>query len=157
MKIISWNVNGLRAVLKKGALAFIDTERPDIFCIQEAKLQAGQIDPILPAYPHQYWSYALKKGYSGTAVFSKEKPLGDRYSMGDSKFDGEGRITALEYPSFHLVNVYTPNAQRELRRLGYRVEWDRAFLRFLKDPRPFGFSTLMDGRSLSISSPKTER
>ena len=142
MKIISWNVNGLRAVLKKDALKFIDTETPDILCIQETKLQAGQIDTILPRYPHQYWNYALKKGYSGTAVFSKEKPLDALYGMGNPKYDGEGRIITLEYPAFFLVNVYTPNTQRELARLDFRMKWDRAFLRYLgnlKEAKPVVF------------------
>ena len=160
MKIICWNVNGLRAVLKKDALKFIDTERPDIFCIQETKLQAGQIDPILHGYPHQYWNYALKKGYSGTAVFSKEKPLGALSGMGKPKFDGEGRIITLEYPAFFLVNVYTPNAQRELARLDFRMKWDRAFLMFLKGlekakPVVFCGDLNVAHKEIDLARPKT--
>ena len=132
MKIISWNVNGLRAVIRKDALDFIDNEKPDIFCIQEIKLQSDQIDAVLTRYPHQYWNYAVKKGYAGTAIFSKEKPMGDRYGMGIRKYDQEGRVITLEYPLFFLVNVYTPNAQHELARLDYRMRWDRAFLRYIK-------------------------
>lgn len=133
MYILSWNVNGLRAVMKKDGLGFIDAESPDILCLQEIKLQEGQIDPILPRYPHQLWNYARRKGYSGTAVFSKTEPLAARMGMNDPDLDGEGRLITLEYPSFHLVNVYTPNAQRELARLDHRVRWDAAFLDFLGD------------------------
>ena len=133
MYLISWNVNGLRAVLKRDGLAFVHTERPDILCLQEIKLQDGQIDPILPEYPHQHWNYARRKGYSGTAVFSKVEPEGIRYGLGDPSLDGEGRVISLEYPAFFLVNVYTPNAQRELARLEHRTRWDAAFLRHLRE------------------------
>ena len=131
MKIISWNVNGLRAVLKKDSLKFIDRQKPEIFCIQETKLQQNQIEQILPNFRHQYWNYASKPGYSGTAVFAKKKPLGVSYGMGIKRHFGEGRIITLEYSGFFLVNVYTPNARRELTRLDYRVQWDGAFRRFL--------------------------
>jgi len=132
MKLISWNVNGLRAVLKKDTLGFLKKERPQVLCLQETKLQPDQIEPILPEYPHQYWSYAEKKGYAGTAVFSKLKPLAVRCAMGIAEHDREGRLIALEFPAFTLVNVYTPNAQRDLTRLEYRMRWDEDFLSFLK-------------------------
>jgi exodeoxyribonuclease-3 len=130
-KLISWNVNGLRAALKKDAFGFLDAESPDIFCIQETKLQEGQIEPILQHYPHQAWNYAVKKGYSGTAVFSKQKPLSVALGMGVEEHDQEGRLITLELPEFYLVNAYTPNAQRGLARLEYRMRWDRDFLTYV--------------------------
>jgi exodeoxyribonuclease-3 len=130
-KLISWNVNGLRAALKKDAFAFLDAENPDILCLQETKLQEGQIEPILDQYPNQYWNYAVKKGYSGTAVFSRHEPLSVSRGMGSEEHDQEGRLLTLEFPHFYLVNVYTPNAQRGLARLDYRMRWDRDFRSYL--------------------------
>ncbi len=132
MKIISWNVNGLRALIRKDALRAVIAEDPDIFCIQETKASPEQIDPILSQYPWQYWNSARKKGYSGTVVFSKFEPLSVEYGMGINEHDQEGRIITLEFPDYFLVNVYTPNAQRELVRLEYRMKWDEDFLKYLK-------------------------
>ena len=123
MKLISWNVNGLRACVKKGFLDYFHEQNADIFCVQETKLQNGQIELNLTGY-HQYWNYALKKGYSGTAVFTKEKPLSVRYGVGDLEMEDEGRILTLEFPRFFLVNVYAPNAQRDLARLPFRMDWE---------------------------------
>ena len=133
MKLISWNVNGLRAVLKKGGLDFLDREKPDIICIQETRARLEQIEPILSQYPHQFWNSAVKPGYAGTTVFSRPKPLSIRYDMEIKEYDQEGRLITLEYPSYYLVNVYTPNAKRDLSRLEYRMSWDRAFLNFLNN------------------------
>ena len=132
LKTLSWNVNGLRAVLRKGALAFLEQESPDIFCIQETKMQEGQADPLLQQYPYQYWNSAEKKGYSGTAIFSKFEPLSIRSGMGIPRHDREGRVLTLEYPKYYLINVYTPNAQRGLLRLPYRQKWDGDFRRFVR-------------------------
>lgn len=126
MRFISWNVNGLRAVMKKG---FEDSFREldaDFFCVQETKLQEGQISLDFPGY-HQYWCYAEKKGYSGTAIFAKQEALSVSYNLGIPEHDTEGRVITLEYPEFYLVCVYTPNAQNELKRLDYRMSWDDAF------------------------------
>ncbi len=131
MKLVSWNVNGLRAVMSKGFMDIFHEFDADIFCLQETKLQAGQIEMDLPGY-HQFWNYAEKKGYSGTAIFSKEKPLSVRYGIGAEEHDREGRVIALEMEKFWFVTVYTPNAQRELTRLDYRMQWEDAFLAYLK-------------------------
>ena len=130
-KLISWNVNGLRACMGKGFAEFVAAEDADIFCIQESKLQEGQIDLDLPGY-HQYWNYAEKKGYSGTAIFSKEEPLSVSYGINIEKHDHEGRVITLEFDQFYMVTVYTPNSQDELRRLDYRMEWEDDFLAYLK-------------------------
>lgn len=132
MKLISWNVNGLRACLNKGFLDFFWEIDADIFCIQETKLQEGQVQLELPGY-EQYWNYAEKKGYSGTAVFTKPKPLNVRFGLGKEEHDREGRVITLEYDSFFLTNVYTPNAQRGLARLDYRLVWDDAFRSFVQE------------------------
>lgn len=132
MKIISWNVNGIRAVLKKGFLDFVKKENPDILCIQETKAHPDQVDSMLKNYPHHFWNSASKKGYSGTAIFSKLKPLSVTYDMGLEKHDDEGRIITLELPDFYLITVYTPNSQRVLARLKYRQNWDKDFLKYLK-------------------------
>lgn len=131
MKLISWNVNGLRACVGKGFMDFFSAQDADIFALQETKLQQGQIDLALEGY-HQYWNYADKKGYSGTAVFSKRKPERVFYGMdmGD-RFEGEGRVITLEFEEFFFVTVYTPNARRELERLDYRCEWEDAFREYL--------------------------
>lgn len=131
MKFISWNVNGLRACVGKGFIEFLRAEDADIFCIQETKLQEGQIDLELEGY-HQYWNYAEKKGYSGTAVFTKEEPLSVSYGMGVEEHDHEGRVITLEYPDYYYITVYTPNSQRELTRLDYRMKWEEDFLSYLR-------------------------
>ena len=125
MKLISWNVNGLRACVRKGFIDYFNDVNADIFCVQETKLQAGQIELDLPGY-EQYWNYAEKKGYSGTAVFTKEIPLSVSYGVGEETSEAEGRILTLEYDTFYLVNIYTPNAKRDLSRLDYRMEWEDA-------------------------------
>lgn len=132
MKLISWNVNGLRACLNKGFLEYFYKVDADIFCIQETKLQEGQVKLNLEGY-YQYWNYAEKKGYSGTAVFTKIKPISVRYGMGIEEHDKEGRIITLEYDDFYLINVYTPNSQRELARLDYRMKWEDDFRAYLKN------------------------
>ena len=130
-KFISWNVNGLRACVGKGTFyEFLQKEDPDALCLQETKLQEGQIEMDLPGY-HQYWNYAEKKGYSGTAVFVKEEPLSVSYGLGIPEHDHEGRVLTLEYPGFYLVNCYTPNSQDGLKRLDYRMEWEDAFRAYL--------------------------
>lgn len=131
MKLVSWNVNGLRACIRKGFLDYFNQVDADIFCVQETKIQEGQIDLELEGY-YQFWNYAIKKGYSGTAVFSKHKPLAVKYGVGDSEPEEEGRIITLEYDQFYLVNVYTPNAQRDLARLSYRLDWEERMLLYLK-------------------------
>lgn len=130
MKFVSWNVNGLRACVKKGFLDFFHEIDADFFCIQETKLQEGQIDLDLEGY-EQYWNYAEKKGYSGTAIFTKHTPLSVTYGIGEEEHDQEGRTITLEYESFYLVTVYTPNSQRELARLDYRMTWEEVFRSYL--------------------------
>lgn len=130
-KMISWNVNGLRACVGKGFLEFMKEQDADIFCVQETKLQEGQIDLDLPDY-HQYWNYAEKKGYSGTAIFTKEKPLSVAYGIGIEEHDHEGRVITLEYADYYFITVYTPNSKDGLARLPYRMEWEADFLAYLK-------------------------
>jgi exodeoxyribonuclease-3 len=133
MKLISWNVNGIRAILKKGFLDFVEQEDPDILCVQETKAHPEQVDLQLAQYPFHFWNTAEKKGYSGTAVFSKIEPLDVRYGMSVKQHDTEGRLITLDFGDYFLVNCYTPNAQRELGRLDYRTrEWDKAFLRYVR-------------------------
>ena len=130
MKFISWNVNGLRACMGKGFADFFNKEAANFFCLQETKLQEGQIQLDFPGY-HKFWNYAQKKGYSGTAIFAKEKPLSVRYGLGIEELDSEGRLITLEYPHYYLVTCYTPNAQRELARIDHRLRWDDAFRNYL--------------------------
>ncbi|WP_163102326.1 exodeoxyribonuclease III [Peribacillus alkalitolerans] len=130
MKLVSWNVNGIRACVGKGFLDYFHAIDADIFCIQESKLQAGQITLELEGY-HQYWNYALKKGYSGTAVFTKKEPISVKYGVGLADEEAEGRILTLEFENFFLVNVYTPNSQRDLARLSYRLQWEDELLNHL--------------------------
>lgn len=130
MKCISWNVNGLRAIVKKNFIYVFNELDADFFCIQETKLQDGQIDLELPGY-HQYWDYAIKKGYSGVAVFAKEAAQKVYYGLNMEEHDQEGRLLTLEYPNFYLVNCYTPNSQPELKRLAYRMTWENAFRDYL--------------------------
>ncbi|MGM9973559.1 MAG: exodeoxyribonuclease III [Clostridiaceae bacterium] len=132
MKFISWNVNGLRACVQKGFLDFFNEVDADFFCIQESKLQEGQINLELPGY-YQYWNYAQRKGYSGTAIFTKHKPISIEYGINIEEHDQEGRVITLEYSDFYLVTVYTPNSKEKLARLEYRMEWEDAFRAFLKE------------------------
>ena len=131
MKFVSWNVNGLRACVGKGFTDYFNEADADFFCLQETKLQAGQIDLNLPEY-HQFWNYAEKKGYSGTAIFAKEEPLRVTYGVGVPELDTEGRLITLSYPKFYLVTCYTPNAQDKLARIDYRMAWEDAFRDYLK-------------------------
>ena len=133
MKFISWNVNGIRAVIKKGFYDFMDEYNPDIICIQETKAHKEQVDLKLPNYPYQYWNSAVKKGYSSTAIFSKKEPLNIINDMGIEEHDQEGRIITLEFGKYYLVTVYTPNSKRELLRLDYRKIWDKDFLAYMKE------------------------
>ena len=130
-KLISWNVNGIRACVKKGFLDFFDEIDADIFCIQETKLQEDQIDLQLDGY-HQYWNYAEKKGYSGTALFTKEEPLNVLYGLGLEEHDKEGRVITAEFDEYYVVTVYTPNSKEKLLRIEYRMKWENAFREFLK-------------------------
>lgn len=130
-KLISWNVNGLRACVTKGFLDFFNSVDADVFCLQETKLQEGQIDLDLEGY-HQYWNYAEKKGYSGTAMFCKDEPLSVAYGIGIEEHDKEGRVITAEFEDYYVVTCYTPNSQNELKRLDYRMEWEDAFKAYLK-------------------------
>lgn len=161
MKFISWNVNGLRACVQKGFLDFFKEADADIFCIQESKLQEGQIELELPGY-YQYWNYAQKKGYSGTAVFTKKKPVSESCGIGIEEHDREGRVITLEYEDFYFVTVYTPNSQNELARLGYRMEWEEVFLAYLKKlektkPVIFCGDLNVAHREIDLKNPKTNR
>ena len=161
MKLISWNVNGLRACVGKNFLDFFNEIDADIFCIQESKLQEGQIDLDLPGY-HQYWNYAEKKGYSGTAIFSKQEPLSVSYGIGIEEHDKEGRVITLEFDKFYMITVYTPNSQNELARLSYRMEWEDAFLAYLKDleknkPVVFCGDLNVAHKEIDLKNPKTNR
>ena len=132
VKLISWNVNGLRAVLKKNFLNFMEQESPDILCVQESKASEQDVEPVWPAEYHAFWNSAEKKGYSGTVIFTRQKPIETLLGMDMAHHDREGRILTAEYKSFFLVNVYVPNSKRELERLPYRQEWDADFLTYLK-------------------------
>lgn len=131
MKLVSWNVNGIRACVEKGFLDFFQKADADVFCLQETKLQAGQIDLALEGY-HQFWNYAEKKGYSGVALFCKKEPISVSYGIGEEVHDKEGRVIAAEFSDFFVVVCYTPNSQNELKRLDYRMEWEDAFRNYLK-------------------------
>lgn len=131
MKFVSWNVNGIRACVTKGFLNYFNEVDADFFCIQESKCQAGQIELPLDGY-YQYWNYAQKKGYSGTAIFTKHEPIQVKYGVDEDEMEEEGRIITLEYEDFYLVNVYTPNAKRDLSRLDYRLEWEDRMIAYLK-------------------------
>lgn len=130
-KLISWNVNGLRACMQKGFMDFFNEINADVFCLQETKMQAGQLDLQLDGY-YQYWNYAEKKGYSGTALFCKEKPISVTYGIGIEEHDKEGRVITAEFDDCYIVTCYTPNSQRELARLDYRMEWEDSFKGYLK-------------------------
>lgn len=160
-KMISWNVNGLRACMGKGFMDFFTLADADIFCIQESKMQEGQLALDMPGY-YQYWNYAKKKGYSGTAVFAKEEPVRVSYGMGIEEHDEEGRVIALEYPEYYILTCYTPNSQRELTRLDYRMEWEDAFLSYLKkleEDKPVIFCGDLNvaHKEIDLKNPKTNR
>ena len=161
MKLISWNVNGLRACLGKGFLDFFKEADADFFCLQETKLQAGQLELETPGY-EQFWSYAEKKGYSGTAVFSRQNPLAVSYGLGIDEHDHEGRLITLEMEEFFLVTVYTPNSQDQLKRLDYRMKWEEDFLAYLKrldEKKPVLVCGDMNvaHREIDLKNPKTNR
>ena len=161
MKLISWNVNGLRACMTKGFMDAFESLNADIFCLQETKLSEGQLALELPGY-HQYWNYAEKKGYSGTAIFTKEEPLSAAYGIGISEHDHEGRVITLEYEKFYFVTVYTPNSQDGLKRLDYRMEWEKAFLAYLKkleENKPVIFCGDLNvaHQEIDLKNPKTNR
>lgn len=138
MKFISWNVNGLRAVLQKGFLEFVEKENPDFLCIQETKMQEGQVEIDIPGY-FQYWDSAEKKGYSGTLLLTKKEPISVSYGIGIDEHDHEGRAVTAEFDDFYLVNFYVPNSQEKLKRLNYRMKWEddaRAYLKKLEETKP---------------------
>lgn len=160
-KFISWNVNGLRACVTKGFLDYFKEIDADIFCIQETKLQEGQIDLELDGY-HQYWNYAEKKGYSGTALFTKQKPLSVKYGLGIEEHDKEGRVITAEFDDFYFVTCYTPNSQNELKRLDYRMEWEDAFRAYLleldsKKPVIMCGDLNVAHKEIDLKNPKTNR
>ena len=162
MKFISWNVNGLRACVQKGFLEYFKETEADFFCIQESKLQAGQIELELPEGYEAYWNYAEKKGYSGTAIFTKHKPLQVTYGIGIEEHDKEGRVITLEYDNFYLITCYTPNSQTELARLSYRMDWEDAFLAYvdgLKEKKPVIFCGDLNvaHKEIDLKNPKTNR
>ena len=161
MKLISWNVNGLRACVKKGFMDYFKQADADIFCLQETKLQEGQIDLELEGY-HQYWNYAEKKGYSGTAVFCKEEPVSVSYGIGIDEHDHEGRVITLEFDKFFFVTVYTPNSQNELTRLDYRMKWEDDFLAYIKGletkkPVIYAGDLNVAHQEIDLKNPKTNR
>lgn len=161
-KYISWNVNGLRACVRKNCFyEFVQREEPDALCLQETKLQAGQIDVDLPGY-HQYWNYADKKGYSGTAIFVKDEPLDVSYGLGIDEYDHEGRVITLEYPDWYLITEYTPNSKEKLERLDYRMEWEdavRSYLKKLEENKPVIICGDMNvaHEEIDLKNPKTNR
>lgn len=160
-KMISWNVNGLRACLGKGFLEYLKETEADIFCIQESKLQEGQVDLELPGY-HQYWNYAEKKGYSGTAMFTKEEPIAVTYGLGIEEHDHEGRVITAEFPEYYVVTCYTPNSQDGLKRLDYRMQWEDAFRAYLKElemkkPVIFCGDLNVAHQEIDLKNPKTNR
>ncbi|MDD5940921.1 MAG: exodeoxyribonuclease III [Lachnospiraceae bacterium] len=161
-KLVSWNVNGLRACVGKGDFyAFVEKEAPDVLCLQETKLQEGQIEMDLPGY-HQYWNYAEKKGYSGTAVFTKEEPLSVSLGLGIEEHDHEGRVITLEYPDYYLITEYVPNSKDALQRLDYRMTWEDAFLAYAKGlekkkPVIFCGDLNVAHEEIDLKNPKTNR
>ena len=160
-KMISWNVNGLRACLGKGFLEYLKESDADVFCIQESKLQEGQVELELPGY-HQYWNYAEKKGYSGTAMFTKEEPVSVTYGLGIEEHDHEGRVITAEFPEYYVVTCYTPNSQDGLKRLDYRMQWEdafRAYLKALETKKPVIFCGDLNvaHQEIDLKNPKTNR
>ncbi|MBQ4105815.1 MAG: exodeoxyribonuclease III [Clostridia bacterium] len=161
MKFISWNVNGLRACMTKGFAEIFENLDADIFCLQETKLQAGQID-FAPEGYHSYWNYAEKKGYSGTAVFTKQEPIDVTYGMGIEEHDKEGRLITLEFEDFYFITVYVPNSQDGLRRLEYRMKWEEDFLAYIntlqeKKPVVFCGDLNVAHKEIDLKNPKTNR
>lgn len=161
MKLISWNVNGIRACVNKNFMEFFNEVDADIFCLQETKLQENQIDLKLDAY-YQYWNYAKKKGYSGTAIFSKKEPLSVTYGINIEEHDQEGRVITLEFEDFYMITVYTPNSQSELKRLDYRMKWEddfRAYLKKLDDIKPVIVCGDLNvaHKEIDLKNPKTNR
>ena len=161
MKLISWNVNGLRACVGKNFMEDFKKLDADIFCLQETKLQEGQIELDLPGY-HQYWNYAEKKGYSGTAIFTKEEPLSVAYGIGIEEHDHEGRVITLEFEDYYLMTVYTPNSQDGLRRLDYRMQWEDDFLAYIKNldekkPVIYCGDLNVAHQEIDLKNPKTNR
>lgn len=161
MKLISWNVNGIRACVQKGFMDFFQEADADIFCIQETKMQEGQLELDTPGY-YQYWNYAERKGYSGTAIFTKEEPLSFSCGIGIEEHDKEGRVITLEFGDFYFVTVYTPNAQSELARLPYRMQWEdafRAYLKKLEEDKPVVFCGDLNvaAEEIDLKNPKTNR
>ena len=161
MRLISWNVNGLRAVMGKNFMEFFNDIDADIFCLQETKLQEGQIEMDLPGY-YQYWNYADKKGYSGTAIFTKKEPVSVSYGIDIDEHDHEGRVITLEFNDFYMVTVYTPNSQDELKRLDYRMKWEddfRAYLTALNTKKPVIVTGDMNvaHKEIDLKNPKTNR
>lgn len=160
-KMISWNVNGLRAVVGKGFLEVFKEMDADIFCLQETKLQEGQIELELPGY-FQYWNYARKKGYSGTAMFTRQEPLAVTYGIGIEEHDQEGRVITAEFPEYYVVTCYTPNSQNELARLDYRMTWEDAWRKYLKGleqkkPVVFCGDLNVAHQEIDLKNPKTNR
>ena len=161
MKLISWNVNGIRACVTKGFMDFFNEIDADIFCIQESKMQAGQLELDMPGY-YQYWNYAEKKGYSGTAIFTKKESMSVSYGIGIEKHDKEGRVITLEFEKFYMVTCYTPNSQNELKRLDYRMEWEddfRAYLKKLEETKPVIICGDLNvaHKEIDLKNPKTNR
>ena len=161
MKFVSWNVNGIRACVEKNFMESFEDLDADIFCLQETKLQEGQIDLELPGY-HQYWNYAEKKGYSGTAIFTKKEPILVSYGLGIEEHDKEGRVITLEFEEFYFMTVYTPNSQNELARLSYRMEWEdafRAYVKKLDEKKPVVFCGDLNvaHQEIDLKNPKTNR
>lgn len=159
MKLISWNVNGLRACTNKGFMDFFKEVDADVFCLQETKLQEGQIELDMPDY-YQYWNYAEKKGYSGTAIFTRQKPVSVHYGIDVEEHDHEGRVITAEFEEYFVVTVYTPNSQRELTRLAYRMQWEEAFLQYLKkleETKPVIFCGDLNvaHKEIDLKNPKT--
>ncbi|MBM3876648.1 MAG: exodeoxyribonuclease III [Verrucomicrobia bacterium] len=160
MKLVSWNVNGLRSVLRRNFLEWLDAENPDVLCLQETRCEPDDVGLLLPAAYMTYWNCAEKRGYSGTAIFTKSRPLSVTRGIGVARHDREGRVLTAEFGEFFVVDVYTPNSQRELTRLGYRQQWDRAFLRYVKNlegrkPVVFGGDLNVAHTELDLANPKS--
>ena len=161
MKLISWNVNGIRACVTKGFMDFFNEIDADIFCIQESKMQEGQLELEMPGY-YQYWNYAEKKGYSGTAIFTKKEPMDVKYGIGIEEHDHEGRVITLEFEDFYMVTCYTPNSQNELKRLDYRMQWEDDFLAYIKsldEKKPVIYCGDLNvaHQEIDLKNPKTNR
>ena len=161
MKLISWNVNGIRACVNKGFINFFNEIDADIFCIQESKMQEGQLELDLPGY-YQYWNYAEKKGYSGTAIFTKKEPISISYGIGIEEHDHEGRVITLEFDDFYMITCYTPNSQNELKRLDYRMKWEddfKTYLKHLEKTKPIILCGDLNvaHKEIDLKNPKTNR